>query len=377
MAFGLHSSRARIEPPAGAAMPELQTVQPPKAVYYPHVAFGSTAWVKSALLYWETVVRAKLPHSSPHDDPEIQQLVEAGAIEEIAPDPRRRQAMPEVAHRLEELIRALGGRVPAGIPGIGTPRGTSPEREAGVRAEIVEGLRTHPLARKAFLEAPDQARALFFVVWLDIVAREKQFAPVTDDPIFDAIKTYLDHDKVTDDPKKVTDTDGHVIAQLSLPTPSLEAIAQLPVKQLLEIRTRYAAQRRHFREQVQQQLTAIAELPTREAIEEQLHAFRDSIHDDLEAAREAVKDARVKERWTMLGISGPASLAAGVSIAAAASPVLGPIGGAGTLALGVTSWFMRQRKGSTLPNNYLLSVDTAVKDLSQGLTRALHDLVHG
>jgi hypothetical protein len=358
-------------------MPELETVQPPKAAYYPHLEFGSTAWVKSALLYWDAIVRAKLPGSPPHDDPEIHQLLEAGAIEEVAPDPRRRGAMAEIADRLEELIRALGGGLPSGIPGMGVPRGTSPEREARVRAEIVEALRAHPLARKAFLETPDQARAVFFVVWIDIIAREKQFAPVTDDPIFDAIKTYLDHDKITDDPKNVTETDGHAIAQLSLPTPSLEAIAHLPVKRLLEIREKYAAQRRHFREQVQQQLTAIAKLSNREAIEAQLHAFRDSIHDDLEAAREAVKDAKVKERWTMLGISAPASLAAGVSIAAAASPVLGPIGGAGTLALGVTSWYMRQRKGSSSPNNYLLSVDTAVKDLSHGLTRALHDLAHG
>jgi hypothetical protein len=357
-------------------MPDLQAIQPPKAIYYPHVEFGSTAWVKSALLYWEAIVRGRVPESSPRDDPEILELLDAGLIEEIPPDPFRRQSLPEIGRRLEELIRGHGGRVPAGIPGMGAPRGTSAEREARVRAEIVESLRGYPLARKAFHEVPDQARAVFYTVWADVAAQQKQFAPVTDDPTFDAITTFLEHDKVTDDPKNLTETDGHTIALLGLPTPSLDAIAQLPVARLIEIRKKYAAQRRHFRETVQAQLTAIAELPTRQAIEEQLRAFHDEIQDDLEAAREAVEDAKVKERWTLLGISAPASIAAGVSIAATASPVLGPIGGAGTLALGLTSWFMRRRKGAAPQNHYLLSLDTAVKAPWHGVNRALYDLVH-
>jgi hypothetical protein len=363
--------------PSGRVVPDVQTIQPSKAVYYPHVEFGSTAWVKSALLYWEAIVHATLPQSSRQDDTEIRQLAEAGLVEEVEPDPFRRRDLPEIAPRFEEVLRAHGGRLPSCIPGIRGLRGAPPEREASVRADIVDALHEHPLARKAFLEAPDQARAVFFTVWVDIVARRKQYAPVTDDPIFDAITTRLEHDKITDDPKILSQTDGHAIAQLCLPTPSLEAIAELPIARLLEIRQKYAAQRRHFREKVQAQVTAIGQLSTREAIEENLRAFQDEIHDDLEAAREAVADAKVKERWTLLGISAPASLAAGVSIAATASPVLGPVGGAGTLALGLTSWFMRKRKGVTLQNHYLLSLDTAVKTPWQGLTRALHDLVGG
>jgi hypothetical protein len=357
-------------------MADAKKIQPAKAVYYPHTEFGSTAWVKSALLYWEAIVRARLPGTSPSDDAEIQQLLEAGLIEEVAPDPLRRQRLPEVVRRVEELIRAHGGRLPSCIPGIGVLRGTSADREARVRAEIVDALADYPLAKKAFLEVPDQARALFFTVWAGMAAERKQFAPVTDDPVFDAITTYLEHDAVTDDPTTLTEADGHTLALLCLPTPSLEAIAQLPVARLLEIRQKYAAQRRHFREHVQAQLEAIAELPTREAMEEQLRSFHDGIQDDLEAAREAVKNAKVKDRWTLLGISAPASLAAGVSIAATASPVLGPIGGAGTLALSVTSWFMRRREGAVPQNHYLLSLDTAVKTPWHGVTEALHNLLH-
>jgi hypothetical protein len=360
-------------------MPALQTVQPQKAAYFPHVEFASTAWVKNALLYWEAVARGRPAEASPHDDDEIKQLVDAGLVENVEPAPVRRQALPEIGQRFEELVRSHGGRLPACIPGVSQPRGTTPEREQRVRAEIMEGFREYPLARNAFHDTPDQARAVFFSAWAEVVTREKRYAPITDDPMFEAIATYFAHDKITDDPKTLSEgegpaEDGSAIALLCLPTPSLEAIAQLPVHRLLEIRKKYAAQRRHFRETVQAQLAAIAELPTPEAIKDHLKGLQDEIRDDLRAAREATEDAKVKERWSLLGITAPASLAAGVSMAGSASALLGPIGGAGTLALAMTSWFVRGRKGAHESKHYLLSVDSSLKSPWQGLTRAFHDL---
>lgn len=359
-------------------MPDVETAQPPKAFYYPHVEFGSTAWVKSALLYWEGLVRIRPEGSSPRDDAEIRELIDAGLIEEVSPDAPRRQALPEMGKRLEEFLRAHGGHVPQCIPGIRGIRGTSVERENRVRAEIWEALGEFPLAQKAFAEEPDRARALFLTMWVDKIASERQFAPVTDDPIFDAMTTYFESEKMTENQNKILpDADWQALAELSLPSPSLEAIAELPVSRLLAIRNKYAAQRHHFRNTIQTQLAAIAKLPTKEAIEEQVKTLQAETRDDLEAAREAVKDAKVKDRWTLLGISAPASLAAGVSIAATASPVIGPIGGIGTLALGVTSWFMQRRRGQIVSqSHYLLSLDTAVKEPWRGLSHAFRNLVH-
>jgi hypothetical protein len=60
------------------------------------------------------------------------------------------------------------------------------------------------------------------------------------------------------------------------------------------------------------------------------------------------------------GVTAPASLAAALSIAAY-SPVLGPAGGVGAVALGVTSWFAQKRAGSPSPvSHFLLSVDKAL-----------------
>jgi hypothetical protein len=359
-------------------MAHARQIQPQKAIYYPHVEFASTAWVKSALLYWESVVRWRPPGSAPQDDPEIEQLLAARLIEELSPEPDARHAAPEIGQRIEELIGALGGELPACLPGIRGLRGMAPEREERDRAEILEAMEGYPLAKKAFVERSDQARALFLTLWAEKVAHERRFAAVTDEPVVDAIALYLEHDQVTDDARRLTPGRGQAIAELSLPTPSLEAIAQLSVERLLEIRQKYAHQRRHFRETVQARVAAIAELETPQAIEEKLKALEAETRDDLEAAREAVKDANVRERWSLLGVTAPASLAAAMSIAAY-SPVLGPAGGVGAIALGVTSWFMQKRAGSPPPvTHYLLSVDAAVTTSPwQRVASALRDIRGG
>jgi hypothetical protein len=354
-------------------MPEARLIQPQKAIYYPHVEFASTAWVKSALLYWEALVRWRPPGSAPQDDPEIERLLAEGLIEELVPEPEARQAVPAIGEQLEELIGALGGHLPGCLPGIRGLRGIPPEQEERDRAGISEALEDYPLAKKAFAESADQARALFLTFWAEKIAHKRRFAAVTDDPVIDAITVHMEHKRVTQDPRSVAG-DGHAIAELSLPTPSLEAVAQLPVERLLEIRQKYAQQRRHFRETVQKRVAAIADLKTPQAIEEQLKALEAETRDDMEATRQAVKDAKVKERWTLLGITVPATLAAAMSIAAYSPlPVLGPVGGIGAMALGVTSFYVQKRKGTPTPaNHYLLSVDTALKETPwERLKRAL------
>ena len=85
----------------------------------------------------------------------------AGLIEEVSPEDELRRAMSEVGPRFEELLETLGGRLPRCIPGIRELRGKSAEGEERARAAIVESLRGYSLARKAFDETPDRARAVF------------------------------------------------------------------------------------------------------------------------------------------------------------------------------------------------------------------------
>jgi hypothetical protein len=59
--------------------------------------------------------------------------------------------------------------------------------------------------------------------------------------------------------------------------------------------------------------------------------------------------------------------------------VLGPAGGIGAVALGVTSWFAQKRAGAPSPvSHYLLSVDTALTTTPwQRVKRALGAIRQG
>jgi hypothetical protein len=350
-------------------------LEPSKALYYPNVEFRSTAWVKNALLYWEGIVRARPPDSSPQDDPEIQQLIAAGLIEDMAHWPERRRFTPALGRRVEDLVRARGGRLPPGIPRMGPVRGDSPDLTDRLRREILEDLEGFPLAQKALAKDLEQARSLFFTFLVDKVARARGLTPVTDEPVFDAIATYLEHDGIAKDPTRLAEGAGSAIARLCLPTPSLQLLANLPVDRFVEIRQEYAAQRHRFRQRVQVHVAEIARLPTADAIKEHLEAFQREVRDDFEGAREAVKDSKARDRRTTVVISAEACLAAGEALAGA-TPLLGSIEGVGTLAFAVTNWFMvKRRTGGAPESRYLLSLESAAKEPWRRLSRAFRELV--
>jgi hypothetical protein len=360
-------------------MPDPQVIQPSKGLYYPNLDFKSAAWVKSALLYWDGIVRVRSTGTAPQDDREIQQIVEAGLIEEAWVEPRRRSVTPEFGRRVDTLVRAHSGRLPPSIPKTKPALGDTPELIRKVRQQVYDDLHEYPVARDALWNGDEeQARTLFFSFFLEHHANALGLAPATDEPMFTALGTYFAEEEVTPDPGQLSPTDGSAIAQLALPVPSVEALAELSVERLLGIRQKYADQRHRFREKVQTKLSTVRDLRTPQEIQEHLNSLQQEIQEDLEAAREAVKDSKAKERWTTLGITAPAWMAASEAVAmAAGGPVLAPVAGIGTLALGMTSWFMRSRKGSSAQSHYLLSLDTAAKDPWHRLGRAFRELVKG
>ncbi|MGD0674449.1 MAG: hypothetical protein ABSC94_03475 [Polyangiaceae bacterium] len=353
-------------------------VQPSKALYFPHPEFVSKAWVKRALLYWESMARLVSPRvPEPEDDREIRELAAAGLIENVSMGPLsdlRARGAPLFAERIEQLVRSHGDRVLRSMPSLGGLRGIPP----GVLREEIEDhahqfeARGCPLAARAIRAQPMPALGLCFIVAANVVARDRRFEPVTDDPIFDAITTYIDNVKFTKNRGHIAPTEGLVAAQLLIPTPSLDDVAPLPVKSLLEIRRKYAKQRQAFRSKVQEQSKAIAQLPSVEAVRDHLSFLAKEIKDDLDAAREAMKEANIRLGWSLLGVSAPASIAAGIAVAGASTPVLGSFSAAGSLALAVTRWFIEKRQEEQVPNqHYLLSIESAMGRRAHGLSDAL------
>jgi hypothetical protein len=348
-------------------------VQPHKALYYPHLEFGSVAWVKRALLYWEGLARI-VAVARPNDDPEIHELVEAGLIEGVEATALTDRVAAIFGDRLEDLLHQRGG-MPDSIPRARGLRGRCPEL---VEKKLKETERTlesqgRRAAAKAIREMPDQALTLYVTVASHAIAQERTLAPVTDDPIYSAIHTYFGEAKVMLDPKAVPG--GLAAADLLVPTPSVDAVASVPVARLLELRNQLAQQRRNFREKVEAYMSSIATLPNIDAVRDHMKEFAVSIRDDLEAQRDAMRAAKAKDDWSLLSVTAPASLAVGVAIAESSTPVLGPIGGIGAAALGVTNWFFQRRKGYAQGGNYMLLLEEALGRQGRGLESGLDQLI--
>ena len=353
--------------------------QPIKAIYYPHIEFGSAAWVKSILLYWEGVYRPLPEGAKPHDEPEIRQLFDAGLLEELPLEPFSSRTQEVLGRWLEELLRARDGRLPESVPEIQVVRGLDPAFIDRKREEVVQFFKSRGWRRaaKAVTTMHAQTLALYSTVLNSLIAQERNLAPVTDDPVFDAMSTFLEVGNVTDDREKLVPVDALAAAQIFVPMLSVDAAAELSVEKLVDVRRKLATQRRRFREKVQTQAAAIASLPNAETVHERLEAFAADLQEELGAAREAMKEAEVRDRWTLVGVSAPASLAVGLALAGQAIPIAGPAGLVSSVAFGVTEWFFDHRKALHEPmNHYLLSLETAVKAPDrQGLGGALRGLL--
>jgi hypothetical protein len=348
-------------------------VQPYKALYYPHLEFGSAAWVKGALLYWEGIDRLVYT-AQPNDDPEIQELVEAGLIGNAASSETAAEAVPALGERLEALVERCGG-LPESIPPSRVPRGRRPDLVAKRLAEIADELEQNGRKRaaQAIRERSQQALTIALTVAAQVTAAERHLAVVTDDPMFSAIDTFFGEAKVTNAPETVPA--GLAAADLLIPAPSTKALASLPVAELLKIRDKLAPQRRSFREKVEAHTATIAKLPNVEAVREHLKLFAAEIRDNLEAERDAMKEAKVKDDWSLLSVTAPASLAVGMTIAQSSAGMLAPVGGVGALALGVTNWFMQRRKGQKGAGHYMLSLEGELGRSGRGLETGLNQLL--
>ena len=95
-----------------------EDVQPIKALYYPQVQFYSPNWLRTALLYWEGVLRLVPDGFQPVDPPIVSDLADLGLVESVSPAPYIASAKDKFLEKLNELLQ--GGR----------------ERELGFRRRI-------------------------------------------------------------------------------------------------------------------------------------------------------------------------------------------------------------------------------------------------
>jgi hypothetical protein len=326
----------------------MKKISPAAALYYPHAQFGSTAWVKTALLFWERVARL-VGNERPDDDPEIRVLQNAGMIVDIETEPYRPSAVLAFGEVVENIVREHG-QIPTSIPPARGLRGRATESIASARDDVARRLDAdgRTLAAATVRSQPDHALAIYATIASGVIAEDLNLAPATDDPLYTAL-AMLRNMKVARPNKSAPQTSwgthmegGLLAAELLIPVPSPDEVGKLSVDRLVEIRGRLSHSRRALRESVESHTRAIASLPSAEAIQQHLQTFAEQVKQDVNASCDALKTSKSTQRMSTLRFTAPVALAVGV-VDAAAFPILTPIVGSGLMGLGLAGWLLGRR----------------------------------
>jgi hypothetical protein len=341
----------------------MAAVTPVKALYYPHLQFGSVRWLRSALLYWEGVLRLLPKGFMPFDPPEVHELVSAGLVENITPDEYLRRTAEAFGARLETLLRQ-----PGGLPC------TDPYADPLVHVsmfdpDLLQDLRRRGIATTAgdWVKLPPEIATLYKVIFANSVGRALNAAPATDETVCGA-PVYFAYRKLALDPTRRAPPDGYACARMLDPFPAIEQADTLTTDQLLKVRAASSTQRRLFRETIQKRVGQLADLPSEQAIESHIDDFTREIRTEIDAQRGASRASTLRDTWRLILISTPASVGAAVGIAGS-MPLVAAAGVVGTLGLGVADVYgrIKQRRHA---GHYLLVLESALRSRRLGVFTA-------
>jgi hypothetical protein len=329
-----------------------------EALYYPGAQFASVPWLKAALLYWEGVLRLVPDGYIPEDSDEVRELVAAGLVRNQSPTPFREMAGVRFEERLA-VSRSRKGSAPEPAPSEGAQFETVFLTELDER--LVKDLRSQKLLeiQGACARLPAEVARRYRCTLACVAGEELAVAPMTDGEPSDVAAQHVGRLRRLAAEAGALPVNGFAWARLALPFPSPEVVASLSPERLVDIRQKYARQRRAFRELVQQRATAIFKLPSVEAIRSHLQDFANEIDEELKGQRHALRVTRAREAWALLGVSAPLSIGAALATLGA-PPLVATVGGVGSIGLGIVNWVLERDFSRQVHSHYLLSLEATL-----------------
>jgi hypothetical protein len=342
-----------------------EDIQPVKAIYFPRTNFTSTGWLKTALLYWEAVLRIVPEDVLLEDPPEVHELVAEGLVENVPPERYRAGAKRRFLGQLEGIFRLdAEGPFPCSLG-----RGESGRRKykifliGKIERELLKELQAHGLAAASadWATMPAEMTDLYLMGLANEIAQDMHAAPAADPPLEDVPATFFALQRLGEDPTEIV-VDGYSCARRMAAFRQLES-SDLPVPKLLRARQKYAQERRAFRELVQQRAAAMVALRSAHAINSHFRDLADELESEAGAERRSRAASQWRNAWKVIGVGAPASIG-GAATLSGASAIAAVAGGLGSVGAGLTDWFMEHRKVRHA-SNYLLSLEA----LAAGLRR--------
>jgi hypothetical protein len=330
----------------------MPAVAPVKALYYPHIQFGSVGWLRAALLYWEGILRLVPDGFTPFDPPEVHELVSAGLIEDVSPGRYRRAVADALGPQIEKMP-PREGNMPC-LDASADPL----VHVSKFEPNLLQNLKRRGLAAAGgeWVKLSPEMATMYKVILANAAGRELNAAPATDDTVCGA-PVYFAYRKLVVDPARRAPPDGFSCARLIAPFPAIERAGSLTTEMLLKIRENTSTQRRIFRDTIQERVAQLADLPSEEAIVSHLEDFKSEIRTEINEQRGAHRASSLRDAWRLILISAPASVGTAVAVAGA-MPLVAAAGVVGSIGLGVAD-FMAHAAQRRRAGHYLLVLESA------------------
>jgi hypothetical protein len=373
-------------------MPNTQVPKYGKSLYYPFIEIQDTNWLKSSLLYWDGLRRIVPTPVTPKDNPDVCQAVDAGFLQNTAPDEYRDKASEKFLALLEPLtdeadpyyVELTDGRF-SGLGSIGdhnigeygqefirNPIVASEAWDIELLKQFVPVFWLHPTRGSAplfeFLESHklasrsgDSYSIDGFVGGLYMVCLAREMSEnigtslVTDSPHVGAFGEYISFGKFS---KPSTEETLGILLKLDIDFPTAESLGDIPISKIIKFCEQRKDERKRFRQAIES-ITAIgSEITDSNALADFLSQQREEIKSAIEDHSKALDDLSVKSVGSLLSVSAPTAVAAAAGLSI--PPVAAVLTGVG-VAVSLVQWWAEVRgnqrekiKGS--PWHYLLSV---------------------
>ncbi|NEQ25769.1 MAG: hypothetical protein F6K28_43275, partial [Microcoleus sp. SIO2G3] len=350
-------------------------------------------WLKLSLLYWDGLRRIVPTPVTPKDNPEVCQAVDAGFLQNTAPDEYRDKASEKFLALLEPLageidpyyIEVSRGRASSGLDfiyhhNIGeygeefirNPIVASKAWDIELLKKFVPVFSLHPTRGSApffeFLESHklasksgDSYSVDGFVGGLYMVCLAREMSEnigtslVTDSPHVGAFGEYISFGKFS---KPSTEEALGILLKLDIDFPTAESLGDVPISKIIKFCEQRKDERKRFRQAIESITTTGSEITDSNALADFLGQQREEIKSAIEDHRKVLDELSVKSVGSLLSVSAPTAVAAAAGLSI--PPVAAVLTGVG-VAVSLVQWWAEVRgnhrektKGS--PWHYLLSV---------------------
>lgn len=359
-----------------------------KALYYPHIHFRSLDWLKCALLYWDGIKRI-VPHRGfrTQDSRPVQALREEGLVEDVSAETYRTAATDAFLPRLQELTRSREGAFVGAPQRIG--RAVREHRNdenalvhtAKMDHRLMNALHTSGLGRRAgdWFQMSQEIAGLYMMRLAGVAARSLNTPVVSDAPEYEVASLYFNAPESTFQPPRA----GMALARLLCPFPRPRSMREVPLKRVLQIRERHAAERRAFRRKVDEIAKDLKSAASKEAVRDAIEAHKKEISESLRAQKAALSASRIGTTWDLMSLSAPGWVAPGLAALGAGSVTVA-VGAGIAFTFGALNWFVqRAERGraarDSCPWHYLVTLrrkpraERSGGSLLQGLNELVYD----